>query len=187
MSLDLEIKRTALVLIDLEHGIVSRPQLAPFSGPQVVERCRHLAQAVRAKGGTVIYVHVLLGEVQRLRVDQQTMPASPPPPEASELVPEAGMQPGDLIIAKRQRGAFYGTDLDLHLRRREIKTLIMAGIATNIGVESTAREAFDRGYELVFASDAMATMSSEMQDFALTKIFPMMGRVRATDEIIAGI
>ena len=185
MSLDLEVKRTALVLIDLEHGIVSRPQLAPYSGPEVVERCRRMAEVVRAKGGTVIYVHVLLDQIQRLRVDQQTMPASPPPPHASDLVPEAGMQTGDLVIAKRQRGAFYGTDLELQLRRREIKTLIMAGIATNIGVESTAREAFDRGYELVFAADAMTTMSSEMQDFALTKIFPMMGRVRTTDQIAA--
>ena len=187
MSLNLNMKQTALVLIDLQNGIVSRPQLAPCSGPQVVERSRQLAEAVRAKGGTVIYVHVLLNEVLHLPVDQPTTSGGPVPAEASEIVADAGVRPGDVVIAKRQRGAFYGTNLEQQLRRRGITTLIMAGIATNIGVESTAREAFDRGYALVFAHDAMATMSAEMQDFAITKIFPTMGRVRTTEEIIAAL
>lgn len=187
MALNLEISSTALVVIDLENGIVSRPNLAPHTGPEVVARARQLADAVRAKGGTVIWVHVLLNEVQRLAVDQPSMPPGTVPPEASELVEEAGVQPGDLVIAKRQRGAFYGTNLEQQLRRCNIRTIIMAGIATNIGVESTAREAFDRGYELVFAADAMSAMSAEMQEFALTRIFPSMGRVRSTEETLQAI
>lgn len=184
MSLEFEVDKTALVLIDLQNGIVGRPHLAPYSGPEVVERSRRLAEAVRAKGGTVIYVHVLLHEVLHLPVDQPMPSSAPPPPEASEIVADAGVHPGDVIIAKRQRGAFYGTNLEQQLRRRGITTIILAGIATNIGVESTARDAFDRGYALVFAHDAMSSMSTEMHEFAITKIFPAMGRVRTTDEIL---
>ncbi len=85
----------------------------------------------------------------------------PPPAIASQLVPESGVQDGDIVIVKRQWGAFYGTGLDQQLRRRGIRTIMIGGIATNIGVESTAREAFDRGYEMVFVEDAMSTISPE--------------------------
>ena len=188
MDLELNPKQTALVLIDLEHGIVGR-DLAPYKGTEVVERCAQLADAVRKAGGTVVYVHVLLHEIPVLPADKPSVaPGAPPPPaSASELVPEAGVTAQDVIVVKRQRGAFYGTDLDLQLRRRAITTIIMGGIATNIGVESTARVAFDMGYQLVFAEDAMSTMSTEMQEFAVKQIFPTMGRVRSSAEIIKAI
>ena len=109
------------------------------------------------------------------------------PAAASELVPEAGMQPGDVLIAKRQWGAFYGTGLEQQLRRRGVRTVIMGGIATNIGVESTARAALDMGYELVFAEDAMTTFSADAHTFAVTQIFPRMGRVRSTEQILAAL
>ena len=184
-SLQLDPKTTALVLIDLEHGIVSRP-LAPHSGAEVVARASTLAEAVRAGGGTVVYVHVKLDEVLALPADKPMRdPNAPPPPaEASELVPECGYQKGkDGLIAKRQWGAFYGTELDQTLRRRGVKTIIMAGIATNFGVESTARAGFDRGYAMVFAEDAMTTMSAEMHAFSVQNVFPIMGRVRTAAEV----
>jgi nicotinamidase-related amidase len=87
-------------------------------------------------------------------------------------------------VTKRQWGAFYGTELDQLLRRRGIKTLIMSGIATNYGVESTAREAFDRGYELIFAEDAMSSMSAEAHRFSSENVFRTMGRVRSTRALI---
>ena len=89
-----------------------------------------------------------------------------------------------MVVAKRQWGAFYGTDLDLQLRRRGVRTIVMGGIATNIGVESTARAAFDRDYELVFAEDAMASVSAEAHGSAVNGIFPRMGRVRSAQQII---
>ena len=110
--------------------------------------------------------------------------APPPPAQASELVPECGYQEGkDLLITKRQWGAFYGTELDQLLRRRGVKTLVMAGIATNFGVESTARAGFDRGYAMVFAEDAMTSMSAEMHGFSVQHVFPIMGRVRTAAEV----
>ncbi len=188
MSLDLTPKTTALVLIDLEHGIVGR-DLQPHAGKNVVERSAAIAKAARNAGGTVVYVHVKMDEILHLPADHQRpgSGAAPPPPEASEIVPEAGLTPGDIVITKRQWGAFYGTPLDQLLRRRKIDTIIVAGIATNIGVESTARAALDRGYQLVFAEDAMSTMSEPMHRFATETIFPIMGRVRTSQEIIAAL
>ena len=188
MSLELTPKSTALVLIDLEHGIVNR-DLAPHTGRDVVSRCATLAGAVRQAGGTVIYVHVDLNQILYLPADRQRAGSgqAPSPPEASEIVPEAGRVAADLVVTKRQWGAFYGTPLDQLLRRRRIDTIIMAGIATNLGVESTARAALDRAYQLVFAEDAMSSMSTEMHTFAATKVFPLMGRVRSTEEIVAAL
>ena len=187
MALTLNSKETALVLIDLEHGIVSR-QLAPHAGSDVVARSAKLAQAVRAAGGTVVYVHVLLGEIPSLAADRPMPRPSAPPPEASELVPEAGYQPGtDVLITKRQQDAFYATQLDQAPRRKGINTVMMAGIATNIGVESTARSAQARGYELVFAENAMTSISEEMHKFAVEQMFPIMGRVRSMEEIEAAL
>ena len=187
MSLTLDPKSTALVLIDLEHAIVSR-QLAPHAATDVVARSAKLAEAVRASGGTVVYVHVLITDILSLPADRANpRPTGPIPPEASELVPEAGFREGDVLITKRQWGAFYGTNLEQQLRRRGVRTIIMAGIATNMGVESTARAAHDQGYELVFAEDAMSSMSVELHQFSTQNIFPMMGRVRTSDEIIEAL
>ena len=188
MSFELNAKSTALVLIDLEQGIVSR-ELAPYKGAEVVTRCAGLAKALREAGGTVVYVHVLLHETLRLPADSPLMPpdAPPPPPGASEIVPEAGVTAEDVVVTKRQWGAFYGTNLEQQLRRRGITTIVMGGIATNFGVESTARWAFDSGYELVFAEDAMTTMAAEMHEFCVRTTFPVMGRVRSTAEITAAL
>ncbi len=189
MALELDAKTTALVLIDLEHGIVGM-DVKPHTSADVVARCAKLAEAVRKAGGTVVYVHVLLHDMLRLPADQPMGRSGgpKPPPEASELVPEAGYQEKtDILIAKRQWGAFHATSLDQQLRRRGIKTVIMGGIATNMGVESTARAAVEHGYAVVFAEDAMSTLSPEMQEFAVKSVFPLIGRVRSTDEVIAAL
>jgi nicotinamidase-related amidase len=184
-DISLDLARTALVMLDLQHGTVSR-QLAPYSGQQVVGNCVLLAQEMRNRGAMVVYVHVQLNELLSLPADAplRAPDAAAPPPEASQLVPEAGVEATDIVITKRQWGAFYGTELDQLLRRRHIKTLIMGGIATNYGVESTARAAFDRGYELVFAEDAMSSMSAEAHQFACRNVFRTMGRVRSTVHIL---
>ena len=88
-------------------------------------------------------------------------------------------------MTKRQWGAFYGTDLDLQLRRRGVKTIVLCGIATNFGVESTARDAWERNYEIIFAEDAMSSMEAESHHFAITRIFPRLGRVRSTEQVLA--
>ena len=185
MSFEMDPKTTALILIDLQTGILAR-EPAPHTAKDVVSRCAQLANAVRSTGGTVVYVHVLLHEIARLPAASPMIPpdAPKPPAAASELVPEAGYQPEtDILITKRQWGAFHGTPLDQLLRRRGITTIVMGGIATNFGVESTARTAAEHGYAVVFAEDAMSTMSAEMHAFAVGKIFPIIGRVHSSAEI----
>jgi nicotinamidase-related amidase len=168
--LSLDPRVTALVLIDLRRGIVGR-QLAPHAAADVVRNGARLADALRAKGGLVIFVRVMVGEVLNLPVDAPTPRPANIPAEASEL----HVQAGDVVISKRQWGAFYGTDLDQQLRRRSIRTIVMGGIATNFGVESTARAAQDRGYELVFAEDAMSSISADAHGFAINNIFRAWG------------
>jgi nicotinamidase-related amidase len=183
MDIEVEAKSAALVLIDLQKSNVAR-QLAPRSAGEVVRNSARLADAVRSTGGTVIYVRVLVNETLLLPVDAPFPRPAAIPPDAAELVPEAGARANDVIVAKRQWGAFYGTDLEQQLRRRGIRTIILAGIATNIGVESTARAAFDLGYELVFAEDAMSSFSAEAHASSINWIFPRMGRVRKADQIV---
>jgi nicotinamidase-related amidase len=187
-SLELVPATTALVLIDLQKGVVGLP-LAPYAPAEILGRSARLATAFREKGGTVVLVRVAMDEVLRLPSDapMRDPNAPPPPPEASELVMEIDRQPGDLVITKRQWGAFYGTELDQQLRRRGIRTIAIGGIATNFGVESTARAAFDRGYELVFVEDAMTSLNAEAHQFATGVIFPRMGRVRSTDAVLEAL
>jgi nicotinamidase-related amidase len=182
--------RTALVVIDLQRGIVGAPT-APHLAGDVVAHAAAVAAALRAAGGTVVLVHVTPSSDGRDALHPQTdTPAWQPAPRPSdwaEIVPELGPEPGDLIITKRQWGAFYGTELDLQLRRRGIDTILLAGISTNVGVESTARDAYERGYEQVFVEDAMAARSPDEHAHTIRTIFPRIGRVRSTADVLAAI
>jgi len=184
MDLSLDAKTTALVLIDLQKGVVAR-QTAPYSPQDVIQNSLQIADSLRQRGGAIVFVHVLISEVLQLPVDSATPRPTILPPDASELVPEIKLEPSDHVVAKRQWGAFYGTSLEQILRRRNIRTIILGGIATNFGVESTARAAFDQGYELVFAEDAMTSVNADAHNFSIQSIFPRMGRVRSTEQIVA--
>jgi nicotinamidase-related amidase len=188
-SSHLDPKRTALVLIDLQNGIVSR-QTTPYSAAEVVQKGNRLARAFRAAGATVVYIRVDMANVLQLPVDEPMRdPNAPPPPAiASELAPDAGFQDGDLLITKRHWGAFAGTELEQALKQRGIDTVVLGGISTNAGVESTARQGTGLGFAFVIVEDACATsMGVEAQRFAFEKIFPRLARVRKTDEVIAGL
>jgi nicotinamidase-related amidase len=180
---------TALLQIDLQHSNLGRT-LAPYPGSQVVANSVRLANAFRQHGGTVIFVRVDVTQLLRLSADaplSRPLDAPPLPAHACDLVPEAAVQEGDLIITKKQWGAFYGTDLEQQLRRRQIRTIALTGIATNIGVESTARAAYDLGYELLFAEDAMSGISAEEHRFTTEHMFIRMGNVRSTDAILRSL
>ena len=184
-DLTIDIARTALVLIDLQNFNVQR-ELAPHPAERVTGNCAMLAGEMRDRGAMVIYVRVLADQLLALPADApMTKPGTPaPPPDALYFAPEAQVQATDHVVTKRQWGAFYGTELDQLLRRRNIKTIILGGIATNYGVESTARAAFDRGYTLVFVEDAMSSMKAEAHNFACENAFRTMGKVRSMREVI---
>ena len=98
-----------------------------------------------------------------------------------------GKHESDIEVTKRQWGAFYGTDLELQLRRRGIDTIILCGISTNIGVESTARNAWELGFNLVIAEDACSAFNNDQHQSSLSYIFPRIARVRSTEEILAAL
>ena len=183
----LDAQSTAIVVIDLQKGIMGMPG-EPHSATAVLANAVRLLEAGRAAGAQVVLVHVDFSEGWRdalqLPVDEP-MRLSSPPADWAELLPELNRQAGDVVIRKRQWGAFYGTELDLQLRRRGIKTLVMCGIATEAGVESTARDGWERNYALVFAEDAMTGRNGHAHSVA--KIFPRLGRVRSTAEIVAAL
>jgi len=187
--LKLRAESTALVLIDLQQGVTSR-QVSPHSAAEVVDRASKLAALFRERQAVVVLVRVAFSEDDRDRLKPPSdvpPPNAPFPPAFSELVPALGRQEGDVIITKRQWGAFYGTELELQLRRRTIDTVVLAGISTNFGVESTARDAFERGFSLVFVEDAMAGLTADAHQFAVSTIFPRLGRVRSTSEVLASL
>jgi nicotinamidase-related amidase len=120
--------------------------------------------------------------------DQQPQWSSGPrPADWADFLEEIRPTERDIVITKRQWGAFYGTELDLQLRHRKIETIVLCGVSTNIGVETTARDAYQRGYNQVFAVDAMAANSKDEHEATLKHIFPRIGLLRNTDDILRAL
>ena len=185
--LELSAATTALVLIDLQQGIVPMPALAPRRGADVVAAGISLAERFRTAGAAVVLVNVAFaadfGDALKPPVDK---PMPHPPggfPANFSLLVEGLARPTDILVTKHQWGAFYGTDLDVQLRRRGVRTVVLGGIATNLGVESTARQAHEHGYEVVIVEDAMTSLSSEMHAFSVNAVFPMLSRVVKADAV----
>jgi nicotinamidase-related amidase len=178
-------KSTALVVIDMQKGIVGLPG-KPYTTQQVTEQVAKLTDTFRKHEGFVVLVNVNSRDGKDMLHPITDAPplAGTRTPDFAELIPELKHAPTDHLITKHQWGAFYGTDLDLQLRRRGIDTIVLCGIATNIGVETTAREAYQAGYNQVFAEDAMTGLSEEEHQHTVRYLFPRMGRIRTSDEII---
>src|ERR1700752_3138970 len=186
-ELQLDPKKTALVLIDLQNAVVGMNPV-PHTAAQVVENSRKLADSFRAHGAPVVYVRVDLNDFMKLPVDQPTnMGDQPLAAVASEIAASAGFQPGDILITKRHWGAFAGTDLEQQLRSRGVDTVVLTGISTNVGVESTARQGTGLGFAFVLVEDACSAQSAEHHRFAFENIFPRLTRVRSTDEVLAAL
>jgi len=179
--------KTAIVVIDLQKGIASR-ETQPHSAKTVIENTAQLLKVFRKNNMPVFLVRVATSPDQKDRLnvitDTTWSGGGQMPADWSDLVPELEKENSDIIITKKQWGAFYGTELDLQLRRRKIDTIVLCGIATCMGVESTARFANEYGYNQIFAEDAMSSMSKEEHEHTVNKIFPRLGLVRKTKEIL---
>src|ERR1700722_14231370 len=186
-ELQLDPKKTALVVIDLQNAIVGMNS-APHTAAEVVENSVRLANAFRAEGAPVVYVRVDLNDFMKLPVDQPpNLGDKPLPAAASEIAASAGFQPGDILITKRHWGAFAGTDLEQQLKNRGIDTVVLTGISTNVGVESTARQGTRLGFAFVLVEDACSAQDAEQHRFAFENIFPRLTRVRTTDEVLTSL
>jgi nicotinamidase-related amidase len=177
---------TALVIVDLQNALVGAP-LAPHSGPEVVGRAVGSAHAFRAHGAPVILVRVTArADGSDATPGRNELPAaSGAPPEGWDaIVEDLTGHPEDIIVTKRAWGAFHGTDLDLHLRRRGVTQIVLAGLTTSIGVESTARAAYEHGYHVTLATDAMADLDPRAHRHSVERIFPRLGQTGSTSDIL---
>jgi nicotinamidase-related amidase len=178
---------SALVVIDIQKGVLAMPTAHPTQA--VVANVVKLVDAFRARNLPVVLVRVGwsadMGDAIKSRV-QASPPRAALPSDFSDYAEALHADPTrDILVLKHQWGAFYGTDLDLQLRRRGVTSVVLCGISTSIGVESTARAAFERAYNLTFAEDAMTDLNADAHDRALRIIFPRIGEIGTTDEIVA--
>jgi nicotinamidase-related amidase len=189
-ELAIEKPTTALVVIDLQKGIVGMPT-EPYPANTVVANAAKLADAFRKNSMPVFLVRVTPSpdgkDGLKPIADKPMHVNQPRPADWADIVTELGPQPGDLVITKRQWGAFFGTELDLQLRRRGINTIVLCGISTNIGVESTARFAYEYSYHQIFAEDATAARSKEEHEHATKTTFVRIGRLRKTEAILRAL
>jgi nicotinamidase-related amidase len=169
----------ALVVIDLQKGIVGMPTVHPIG--EIVTRTAQLARAFRQRGLPVVLVNVT--GMAPGRTDAG-MPKFAFPPDWTELVPELNQQPNDHLITKQRWGAFIGTSLHDDLRQRGVTQIVLTGVATSIGVESTARSAYDHGYNVALVVDAMTDRDADSHRHAIEKIFPRLGETVKADDLL---
>ncbi|MFF8773564.1 isochorismatase family protein [Kitasatospora sp. NPDC015120] len=178
---------TALVCIDLQGANLSHGA-EPHSPEEVLGQSLRLLDAARAAGSLVVHVRTSFlpdesDSLQPLRIERMR-PARPHrEPGWDELLPEVAPTPTEPVIAKRSWNAFHGSDLDVQLRRHGITTIVLLGMSTNFGVEGTGRAAYEHYYNVVFAKEAMSSVTAEGHAFSVTNILPLIGVVRSVDEI----
>jgi nicotinamidase-related amidase len=171
--------KTALVVIDLQNGITSVPTVHPMS--EVIERAARLASAFRSHGLPVVLVNVDGGAPGRTDLNR---PSLSPLPGWTDIVPELDPQPGDLRVTKRTWGAFTNTSLDAQLRELGVTEVVLVGVSTSAGVESTARAAHELGYHVVLATDAMSDRDADLHRNSVERVFPRLGETASTADIL---
>jgi nicotinamidase-related amidase len=169
----------ALVVIDLQKGIVGMPTAHPAG--EIISRTAQLARAFRQRGLPVVLVNV------SGRAPGRTDAGAPKlsfPPDWTELIPELEQQPSDYLVTKQRVGAFIGTSLDETLRQRGVTQVVLTGVATSGGVEATARSAYDYGYNVALVVDAMTDRDADAHRHSVQKIFPRLGETAKTDDVL---
>lgn len=174
-------EHTALIVIDLQKGGIAAP-VQPVPMDDVIDRSSRLASAFRVRNLPVVLVNVAgkpPGRSQRIG-----RPTHDRPPDWTEIVPAMNQQPTDHVVTKHALGAFTNTDLERYLKEHKVTQVVFSGWATSIGVESTARQAFDQGFNVLIAVDAITDIDEGAHTNSLTKIFPLIGEMSTTQEII---
>jgi len=180
---------TALVLVDVQNFVVGLTTV-PLDGRAVLANCVKIAEACRAACILTILIRVdsgLNGALLLKPPSDIAMPKFDLPPDALDFAPEIGPRAEDVVVTKHNWGAFHETDLDTQLRRRRIGTLIVAGFTTNYGVESTVRQAQERGYAQILVLDAIAAFSRVEHEHPFRTIFPRIAKIRTVAEVVTAI
>jgi nicotinamidase-related amidase len=170
---------TALVVVDLQSGIVSLPLIHPIA--DVAARACALAAAFRRRGLPVVLVNVDGGAPGRT---ERPRPGGPFPDGWTDFIPELDRQPGDIVVTKRTWGAFASTDIERQLKVRGVTQVVIVGVATGTGVESTARQAYEAGFNVTLATDAMTDARPDAHDYSIARVFPRLGETGSTQSVI---
>lgn len=182
MALTLLDPRTALIVVDLQNGIVGLPSVHPMGA--VVENAATLAKAFRKNGLPVVLVRVTGGapgrNEQAPRAGGGALPA-----DWADLVPALDQQPSDIAVVKNTWGAFTATDLDSKLKEQGVTQVVIVGVSTSVGVESTARQAQELGYNVTLAVDAMTDTNPDTHKNSVERIFPKLGETGCTADVLA--
>jgi nicotinamidase-related amidase len=172
--------KTALIIVDLQNGIVGFPTVHPVAS--VIRNASALADAFRRKHLPVVLVNVNAVAPGRT---EQSRTLGDLPPGWADIIPELNRQPTDHLVTKRTWGAFMHTDLAAYLHGKGVTQVVIGGISTSAGVESTARQAYELGFNVTLAIDAMTDMNEATHVNSVTRIFPRLGETGTTEEIIA--
>jgi len=170
---------TALIIVDLQKGIVGSPFVHPIGG--VVDRSRALLDAFRERGLPVVLVNVAGGAPGRTERPRHSEPF---PAGWTDFIPELNQQPSDIVVTKRTWGAFASTNLEDRLKALGITQVVVTGVATGTGVEATARQAYEHGFNVTLALDAMTDVRPEAHDYSIKNVFPKLGETGTAQEII---
>lgn len=170
---------TALIIIDLQKGIAGMSTVHPMR--EIIARSARLANAFRERGLPVILVNVAGLAPGRTDAGPRNLSF---PPDWTDFVPELGQHPDDHVVTKQRIGAFHGTDLDSYLYERGVTQVVLTGVATSFGVESTARGAYDLGYNVTLVVDAMTDRDADAHRHCLEKIFPRIGETGTTEDVL---
>lgn len=170
----------ALIVIDLQKGIVDGKFVHPIG--EIIEKSRELIDVFRANNLPVVLVNVD-GRAPG-RTEQGPRSRTSFAEGWTEFLPELGRQPGDIVVTKRSWGAFATTDLERELRARDVTQVVVAGVATSGGVESTARQAYEQGFNVTIALDAMTDMREEAHQYCIRNVFPRVGETGSTQDIV---
>jgi nicotinamidase-related amidase len=173
-----------LILVDLQKGVLAsgHPDI-----PAVVGAAATLTDAFRAKGLPVVLVNVTGGAPGRTDAGAARTAPRQRPDGWTELAPDLGAHLDDILVTKRTWGAFHGTELDAALRARNVTQVFIGGVATSMGVESTARAAHEHGYHVVLVADAMLDPDQASHEHTITRVFPRLGEVTTTREVLAAL
>lgn len=172
--------KTALIVVDLQKGVTG--MVAPETFEPVVARSRALAEAFRTKGLPVVLVTV--DGVAPGRTEQPPRTPATLAPGFTDLVLELDAQPSDIRVTKKTWGAFATTDLERQLKTLGVTQVVVTGVATGTGVEATARQAYEAGFNVTLPIDAMTDPRPGAHDHSIAQVFPRLGETGSAADVI---
>lgn len=198
--------RSALVIVDMQYATGHREgglaaRMAKEGRPEttawrfqrihdsVIPNTQRLITAMRQAGGEVIYITVGAGKpdcrdapvhMRKMFQEMGNYDGS----RQHQIVEELAPDPGDHVLRKTSIGAFASTGIDHLLKTMDVEFLFLTGVSTNMCVETTAREAADRGYAVILVEDACATTHEDLHNSTMKNFRRLFGKVQSTDDVL---